>query len=131
MFLVNKAFDQEYRIDYEETFASVAYINLVHSLLVIDVACRWSLYQMDVKNAFLSGDHDEEVYMCSPSGVDHPKSHVCFLLKTLYGLKHASHAWFKKFSATVLSLGFSSRPHDSGLFTRTKDISIILFLLCR
>ncbi|KAL4582843.1 hypothetical protein LXL04_007404 [Taraxacum kok-saghyz] len=127
--LVAKGFDQEYGIDYEETFAPVARITSVRSLLAIAAARHWSLYQMDVKNAFLNGDLAEEVYMRPPRGVDHPPGHVCHLQKALYGLKQAPRAWFEKFSTTVLSLGFSSSPYDSGLFTRTTETGTILLLL--
>ncbi|KAJ9552004.1 hypothetical protein OSB04_016049 [Centaurea solstitialis] len=110
--LVAKGFNEEYGIDYEETFAPVARIT-----------------SMDVKNAFLNGYLSEEVYMNPPPGVSLPTGHVCRLRKALYGLKQAPRAWFEKFSTTILSLGFSASNYDSGLFTRTTDVGTILLLL--
>ncbi|KAJ9566607.1 hypothetical protein OSB04_002573 [Centaurea solstitialis] len=127
--LVAKGFNQEYGIDYEETFAPVARITSVRSLLTIAATKRWPLFQMDVKNAFLNGDLSEEVYMNPPPSVSLPTGHVCRLRKALYGLKQAPQAWFEKFSTTVLSLGFSASNYDSGLFTRTTDAGTILLLL--
>ena len=52
--LIAKRYAQEYGIDYEETFAPVARITSVRSLLAIAVIHQWPLFQMDVKNAFLN-----------------------------------------------------------------------------
>ncbi|KAJ9537493.1 hypothetical protein OSB04_030226 [Centaurea solstitialis] len=127
--LVAKGFNQEYGIDYEETFAPVARVTSVRSLLAIAATKNWPLFQMDVKNAFLNGDLSEEVYMTPPPGVSLPSGHVCRLRKALYGLKQAPRAWFEKFSNTVLSLGFYASNYDSGLFTRTTAAGSILLLL--
>ena len=61
--LVAKGFTQEYRIDYEETFAPVVRISSIRALLTVTAASKWDLFQMDVKNAFFNGDLSEEVYM--------------------------------------------------------------------
>ncbi|GKV38309.1 hypothetical protein SLEP1_g46233 [Rubroshorea leprosula] len=45
---------QEYGIDYEETFAQVAHLTSMRSLLAIVVIQKWKFFQMDVKNAFLN-----------------------------------------------------------------------------
>ncbi|GKV47024.1 hypothetical protein SLEP1_g53967 [Rubroshorea leprosula] len=74
--LVAKAFIQEYGIDYEETFAPVAHLPSVCSLLAIAVIQRSKLFQMDVKNSFLNGDLEEEVYMKSPPGLNHPPNKI-------------------------------------------------------
>ena len=68
--LVAKGFTQTYRIDYQETFAPVAKINLIRVLLSLVVNSNWPLYQLDVKNAFLNGDLEEEVFMSPPPGFE-------------------------------------------------------------
>jgi len=126
--LVAKGYTQEYGIDYEETFAPVARITSVRSLLAIVVVRKWKLFQMDVKNAFLHGDLTEEVYMHPPPGYHSPHK-VCKLRRALYGLKQAPRAWFSKFSSTLTHFGFLSSPHDSALFTRRTDSGIVILLL--
>lgn len=127
--LVAKCYHQEYGIDYEETFAPVARLTSVRSLLAIAAAKHWQLFQMDVKNAFLNGDLQEEVYMKPPPGYAHPPQKVCRLRRALYGLKQAPRAWFAKFSSTVRRFGFRSSPHDNALFIRNTSKGSVILLL--
>ena len=65
-----RGFTQSHGIDYQETFALVAKLNIVRIILSIVVNQDWPLYQLDVKNPFLNGDLIEEVYMDVPQGFE-------------------------------------------------------------
>jgi hypothetical protein len=83
----------------------------------------WEIDQIDVVGAFLNGILEEEVYMEAPYGVlaKGDKTKVCQLLRTLYGLKQAGNAWYKRMSAVFKQLGFVISLCDSSLFIRFND----------
>ena len=84
---------------------------------------------MDVKNAFLNRDLNEEVYMQPPLGYPHSGGQVCCLRCALYGLKQALRAWFENFSLVIAQQGFTSSPHDIALFVRRSFTGITHILL--
>ena len=84
---------------------------------------------MDVKNAFLNGDLNEEVYMQPLPGFSVESNKICHLRRALYGLKQAPRAWFAKFSSIISRLGYMASLYDSALFLCCTDKDTILLLL--
>ena len=68
--LVAKGYTQAHGIDYQETFALVAKINTIRVLLSLATNFDWPLFQLDVRNAFLNGKLEEEVFIDLPPGFD-------------------------------------------------------------
>ncbi|GJY78808.1 retrovirus-related pol polyprotein from transposon TNT 1-94 [Tanacetum coccineum] len=126
--LVAQGFRQEEGIDFEESFAPVARIEAIR-IFVANVAHKnMTIYQMDVKTAFLNGELKEEVYVSQPEGFvdqDNP-SHVYKLKKALYGLKQAPRAWYDMLSSFLISQQFSKGAVDPTLFTRHAGNDILL-----
>ena len=89
--LVAKGFTQTYDVDHVETFSPVAKLNTIRVLLSLVANLDWPLHQLDMKNAFLYGDLDEEVYMDIPPGYIGPvKTKMVYKLeRALYGLKQS------------------------------------------
>lgn len=123
---------QVYGIDYVETFAPVAKLTTVRTLLAVAAIQGWTTVQMDVSNAFLNGDLDEIVYMRFSQGYTGMGSRitaesvsavtwstggwVCQLLKSLYGLRQAPRQWFSKPSETLKALGYEQSKTDYSFF---------------
>ena len=121
---------QEYGVDYEETFAPVAKMTMIRTILAIAASQSWRLHQMDVKNAFLHGDLKEKIYMKLPSSMTTSSPHdVCKLRHSLYGLKQAPCTWFEKFHSTLLSFNFTQSQYDSSLFLHTSTLGIVILLV--
>ncbi|KAL0541452.1 hypothetical protein IC582_021497 [Cucumis melo] len=128
--LVAKGFTQTYGIDYSETFSPIAKLNTVRVLLQVVVNKDWPLYQLDVKNVFLKGDLEEEVYMSPPPGFDAQFDILVFQFrKSLYGLKQSPRAWFDKFTTFIKSQGYNQGHSDHTLFTKVSKIGKIAILI--
>ena len=129
--LVAKGFTQSYGIDYQEIFAPIAKLNTVRVLLSLPVNKEWPLYQLDVKNAFLNGDLEEEVYMTIPPGLENSSNSrlVCKLKKSLYGLKQSPRAWFDRFKKAVITNGYHQCQADHTLFVKPNSGGKITILI--
>lgn len=103
-----------------ETFAPIVKLTTIPCLLAIAVPGKWSLYQMDVQNAFIHDAFKEEVYMLPPPDYKRQMetSLVCRLYKSFFRLKRASRNWYSEFSAVIFKAGFKQSLADYSLFTK-------------
>jgi hypothetical protein len=117
--LVAKGYNQVEGLDFGETFAPVACLEAIRILLAFAASKRFKLYQMDVKNAFLNGVIQEEVYVRQPPGfesLNYP-DRVYKISKALYGLKQAPRAWYARLKTFLLEHGYVMGSVDKTLFT--------------
>lgn len=118
-------------VDYSEVFALVARFETIRMIVAIASWRNWSLWQLDVKSAFLNGPLDEEVYIDQPPGfeVKGSESKVLRLKKALYGLKQAPRAWNRRIDSFLTSSGFQKCSVEHGVYVKTGNSGNIL-LLC-
>ncbi|GKB80926.1 retrovirus-related pol polyprotein from transposon TNT 1-94 [Tanacetum coccineum] len=123
-----RVFKQEEGIDFEESFAPVARIEAIHIFVANAAHKNMTIYQMDVKTAFLNDELKEEVYVSQPEGfVDQNNpSHVYKLKKAFYGLKQAPRAWYHMMPSFFISQQFSKGAVDPTLFTRHARNDLLL-----
>ncbi|RVW51356.1 Retrovirus-related Pol polyprotein from transposon TNT 1-94 [Vitis vinifera] len=128
--LVAKGYAQQHGIDYTEVFAPVARWDTI--IMVIALAARngWSVYQLDVKSAFLHGELNEAVFIEQPQGYEKKgEEHKVYKLKkALYGLKQAPRAWYSRIEAYFIKEGFERCSCDHTLFIKTGDGGKILIV---
>ncbi|GJW58048.1 retrovirus-related pol polyprotein from transposon TNT 1-94 [Tanacetum coccineum] len=115
-------------IDFEELFTPVACLEAVRMFIAYAAHKNITIFQMDVKTAFLNGPLKEEVYVSQPEGFIDPEfpDHVYRLKKALYGLKQAPRAWYDKLSSFLIEHGFTKGIIDPTLFTRRHGGDILL-----
>ena len=83
---------------------------------------------MDVKNAFLNGILNEEVYVEQPKGFKdlHHPNHVYRLNKALYGLKQSHQAWYERLTNFSIEKGNNRGGVDKILFIKKDKYGIII-----
>lgn len=116
--LVVEGYAKIFGVEYSDTFAPVARLDTIRSLLAIAAQMGWKVYQLDVKSAFLNGfvkkGEENKVYL---------------LKKALYRLKQAPRAWYSRIDDHLLSLGFVKSLSESTLYVKRNHADILIISL--
>ena len=126
--LVAKGYSQQPGVDFHETFAPVARLDTIRTIIAVAAQKGWLLYQLDIKSAFLNGKLEEEIYVEQPQGfvVDGEENKVYKLKKALYGLKQAPHSWYTQIDNYFIENGFIRSKSEPTLYVKSKGNSQIL-----
>lgn len=106
--LVASGFNQQYGIDYMETFSPVIKSTTIRLVLDIAVKQPWSIRQLDINNAFLQGTLNDEVYVSQPPG---------------------SRAWYQELRTYLVTVGFKNSLADASLFVYHCGTSYVYLLV--
>nr|GFB77191.1 putative ribonuclease H-like domain-containing protein [Tanacetum cinerariifolium] len=126
--LVAQGYTQKEGIDCDEVFAPIARIKAIRLFLAYASFMAFTVYQMDVKSAFLYGTIDEEVYVMQHPGfqdLEFP-ARVYKVEKAMYGLHQAPRAWYGTLSKYLLTNGFQKGTIDQIIFIRRQRGDFIL-----
>ncbi|CAL2230473.1 unnamed protein product [Prunus armeniaca] len=128
--LVAKGYSQKPGVDYNETFALVARLDTIRTLIALAAQKGWQLYQLDVKSAFLNGILEEEVYVDQPKGfvLKGSESKVYKLHKALYGLKQAPRAWYSEIDGYFAECDFTKSQSEATLYVKARGEASILIV---
>jgi len=129
--LVVKGYKQKEGIDYDEVFTPAVRMETIWLLISQVAQFKWSIFQMDVKLAFLNGVLEEEVYIEQPPGymkIGEEKK-VLKLKKSLYGLKQAPRAWNTHIDTYFNENGFKQCPYKHALYVKNNEGNMIFVTL--
>ena len=127
--VVARGFTQQYGVDYFKTYAPVARLASIRTILAIAARNNWPIKAFDFQSAYLnvSLDGNEEIFIELPPGYvsEHPDV-VVRLLKVLYGLKQAGWKWYEKLRKELKELGLTRCEVDPGIFYGVVDGETII-----
>lgn len=129
--LVVKGFEQEYGVDFFETYSPVVRYNSIRALLSVAVGSNMTIKQFDVKTAYLNGELHENIYMTQPIGYEDNTQRVCKLKKALYGLKQSARCWNETFVNFLTKFNLEPTDADPCVFTnhdKNKKLMLAIYV---
>ena len=120
---VAKGFEQDYGVDFFETWAPVGRYATLRALLSIFVVWDLEMKHIDIKCAFLNGVLHQDVYIVQPPMFHDGTRRVWKLKKAMCGLKQAAREWHKALVELLSEIGFD-RCHIAGDTTEAELIAM-------
>ena len=96
----------------------MAKLSTIRVLLSLAANLDWPFHQFDIKNDFLNGELEEEVFMTLPPRFckEKEETRVCKLKKSPYGLKQSLRARFDRFTKVIKNQGYQQGQSDHTMF---------------
>lgn len=127
--LVVKGFQQEYGVNFDETFAPVARHKSIKLLLTIVNELNLEFKQIDFITAFLNAPLDYEIYMEQPEGMEtRGDGRVLRLQKALYGLKQAPRQWNIELHNWLIRHGYRPIVQDPCIYVKSTSAGRVIVL---
>ena len=125
--LVVHGYKQQAEIDFTSTFAQVATMKAFRILLWLGVLLGLTATQLDIKQAFLYGKVDAEIYL---SGIPGYENIGCVKLeRSLYGIRQAPKIWYDTLISEFHNLGFVELISDTCVFKHpTQQCYLLIFV---
>lgn len=128
--LVARGFNQEYGVNYFDTYAPVVKNSSVRLLMSISAEIGMCVEQIDIRNAYVNSDLEDEVYMDPPEGLEIDKStSVLKLKKSLYGLRQSAHKWSKCLNTVLRKMKFERLKSESCIYKRGARSDMIILAI--
>ena len=132
--LVAQGFSQVPGVDYFDTYAPVAKLASIRTVLALAARLDLELHQIDIKGVYLNGklNDEEAIYMHQPPGYADPAlpRHVCHLRKTLCRLKQSGRRWYQKLvEILVKNLGCKLCEVDQAVFIKRSEKTLIIIVV--
>lgn len=127
--LVLQGFRQKFGIDYSAVFAPVVRASTVRLFFSIVASLDLECHAVDIKNAFVQSNLEEDIYMKQPPGFEDSTDAVFKLNTSLYGLKQAPRVWNQTLTAFLQQLGCVASQSDGALFLLNTEHGMLLVLL--
>jgi hypothetical protein len=128
---VAKGYTQHCGVDYEKITAPTARLESFRALLHLGASRDRDIQQYDIKTAFLHSvlPTSETMFMEQPPGFEAPgkKNWVMKLMKSIYGMKQASHIWNQTFDESIQAWGFQRVPCEWCVYHRSSETGTIIF----
>jgi Reverse transcriptase (RNA-dependent DNA polymerase) len=128
---VAKGYTQQHSIDYDKTSAPTAHLESFHSLLHLAAILDWDVQQFDVKTAFLHSvlPDSETMFLEQPASfkVKGKEDWVMQLMKSIYGMKQASHIWNATFHTAMCEWNFMHLTYKWCIYRRSSPSGTLLF----
>jgi hypothetical protein len=117
---------QEYAVNYFETYAPVVTWPSVRTLLTLSSIHQWHTRQIDFVLAYPQAPVEFDMYMELPKGIEtkygNGRTHVLKLIRNVYGAKQAGRVWNLHLIKGLNSIGFKQSNADECVFFRGSTI---------